>query len=145
MATCDLAYCAPQARFCTPGVSIGLFCSTPMVALSRTIAPKHAMEMLLTGDIVDAAFAARVGLVNAIVDEPDLTAHVNSLAARIAAKSRAAVAYGKRAFSEQRVLPLAEAYAFTAGVMTRNLLDGAACEGIDAFLAKRAPQWPGTP
>lgn len=142
VASCDLAYCSPHASFCTPGVNIGLFCSTPMVALSRNLSGKHAMEMLLTGDVMDAAFAARSGLVNAIVPQNQLAGHVAALAARIAAKSRAAIAYGKRAFHEQRGLPLEEAYAFTAGVMTRNMLDGAACEGLDAFISKRQPDWP---
>lgn len=145
VATCDLAYCSPRATFCTPGVSIGLFCSTPMVALSRNLAGKHAMEMLLTGDVMDAAFAARTGLVNAVVPQNELSAHVTTVATRIAAKSQAAIAYGKRAFHEQRVLPLEEAYAFTAGIMTRNMLDGAACEGLDAFISKRKPQWPPLP
>lgn len=142
VATCDLAYCSPRASFCTPGVSIGLFCSTPMVALSRNLSAKHSMEMLLTGDVVDAAFAARVGLVNAVVPEGELTRHVNQLAARIAAKSQAAIAYGKRTFHDQRIMPLEEAYALTAGIMARNMLDGAACEGLDAFINKRHPNWP---
>lgn len=145
VATCDLAYCSPRATFCTPGVNIGLFCSTPMVALSRNLSGKHAMEMLLTGDVMDAGFAARTGLVNAVIPQEDLTAHVSALAARIATKSRTAITYGKRAFHEQRTLPLEEAYAFTAGVMTRNMLDGAACEGLDAFISKRQPDWPQQP
>ncbi len=142
VATCDLAYCSPRASFCTPGVNIGLFCSTPMVALSRNISSKHAMEMLLTGDIVDAEFAGRVGLVNAILPQNELSAHVGSVAEKIAAKSQAAISFGKGAFHEQRALNLEEAYAFTAGVMTRNMLDGAACEGLDAFINKRKPAWP---
>ena len=142
VATCDLAYASPRATFCTPGVSIGLFCSTPMVALSRNLSAKHAMEMLLTGDIVDAGFAARVGLVNGIVAQNGLSTHVAAVATRIAGKSQAAITYGKRAFQEQRGLGLEEAYAFAAGVMTRNMLDGAACEGLDAFINKRHPQWP---
>lgn len=143
VATCDLAYASPRATFCTPGVSIGLFCSTPMVALSRNVVNKHAMEMLLTGDVVDAAFAARVGLVNAVVPQNDLSSHVSALALRIADKSRTAIAYGKKTFYQQQTMPLAEAYAFAAGVMTRNMLDGAACEGLDAFINKRQPRWPG--
>ncbi|MBL8791877.1 MAG: enoyl-CoA hydratase [Rhizobiales bacterium] len=144
VATADLAYCSPRASFCTPGVSIGLFCSTPMVALSRNVANKHAMEMLLTGDVLPADHAARIGLVNAVVPQNDLTAHVAALAQRIASKSQAAVAYGKRSFLEQQHLPLEDAYALTAGIMTRNMLDGAACEGLDAFINKRQPQWPKT-
>lgn len=142
VATCDLAYCSPRATFCTPGVSIGLFCSTPMVALSRNLSAKHSMEMLLTGDVVDAEFAARVGLVNAIMDPGKLSAHVVAIATKIAAKSQAAIAYGKRAFHEQRTLTLQDAYAVTSSIMTRNMLDGAACEGLDAFISKRAPKWP---
>jgi enoyl-CoA hydratase/carnithine racemase len=142
VATSDLAYCSPRASFCTPGVSIGLFCSTPMVALSRNLSAKHAMEMLLTGDVVDAVYAERVGLVNGVIPQNELSTHVNTLAEKIAGKSQAAIAYGKRAFHEQRAIPLVEAYAFTAGIMTRNMLDGAACEGLDAFLAKRHPHWP---
>jgi enoyl-CoA hydratase/carnithine racemase len=142
VATADLAYCAPTARFCTPGVSIGLFCSTPMVALSRNLSSKHAMEMLLTGDVVDAEFACRLGLVNAVIDGDALPAHVDGIAARIATKSQAAIRIGKRAFQEQRALPLDQAYDHAAAVMSRNMMDGAACEGLDAFIAKRAPQWP---
>jgi enoyl-CoA hydratase/carnithine racemase len=142
VATCDLAYASPHASFCTPGVSIGLFCSTPMVALSRNLSSKHALEMLLTGDVVDADFAARVGLVNGVVAQNELSAHVTALAQKIAAKSQAAITYGKRAFHEQRGLGLEQAYAHTAGVMTRNMLDGAACEGLDAFINKRHPHWP---
>lgn len=142
VATCDLAYGSPRAIFCTPGVNIGLFCSTPMVALSRNVPAKHAMEMLLTGDVMNADFAARVGLLNAIVPQNELTAHVSALAQRIAGKSQSAITYGKRAFHEQRAMPLEDAYAFTATVMTRNMLDGAACEGLDAFISKRKPHWP---
>lgn len=145
VATCDLAYCSPRASFCTPGVNIGLFCSTPMVALSRNLSGKHAMEMLLTGDVMDADFAARSGLVNAVLPQNQLAEHVSEIAARIATKSRAAIAYGKRTFHEQRFLPLEEAYAFTAGVMTRNMMDDAACEGLDAFISKRHPSWPPLP
>ena len=142
VASCDLAYGSPRASFCTPGVSIGLFCSTPMVALSRNVASKHALEMLLTGDVVDADFAFRAGLINAVIAQNELHTHVLNVADKIAAKSGAAISYGKRAFHEQRVMPLEQAYAFTAGVMTRNMLDGAACEGLDAFINKRQPDWP---
>lgn len=142
VATCDLAYASPGATFCTPGVNIGLFCSTPMVAVSRNLSSKHTMEMLLVGDVHDAAFALRAGLVNAVVPQNELTAHVNGVAAKIASKSQAAIAYGKRSFHDQRVLPLQEAYDLTARVMVMNMLDGAACEGLDAFINKRHPQWP---
>jgi enoyl-CoA hydratase/carnithine racemase len=142
VATCDLAYASPRASFCTPGVNIGLFCSTPMVAVSRNLAPKHAMEMLLVGDVHDAEFAARVGIVNAIVPQNELTSHTTRLAEKIASKSQAAVRYGKRAFHDQAPMPLKDAYTLTAGVMARNMLDGAACEGLDAFISKRKPMWP---
>ena len=142
VASCDLAYASPRARFCTPGVNIGLFCSTPMVPLSRTIPAKRAMEMLLVGDVHGAEFALDAGLINGIVAQNELTHHVAALAEKIATKSQAAIRYGKRTFYDQRALPLAEAYALSSGVMVRNMLDGAACEGLDAFIAKRTPQWP---
>jgi enoyl-CoA hydratase/carnithine racemase len=142
VATCDLAYASPRAGFCTPGVNIGLFCSTPMVPLSRTVPSKVAMEMLLVGGVHDAEFAARAGLVNAVVPQNQLTAHVMGIAQTIAGKSQQAVRFGKRSFHEQRTLPLADAYEMTSGIMVKNMLDGAACEGLDAFITKRQPQWP---
>lgn len=142
VASCDLAYASPQATFCTPGVNIGLFCSTPMVPLSRVIGAKQAMEMLLIGGVHDAAFAERVGLLNAVIPDGGLTHHVNTLAETIAAKSQAAIAYGKRLFHDQRQLDLAAAYEVASGIMVQNMLDGAACEGLDAFINKRPPQWP---
>jgi enoyl-CoA hydratase/carnithine racemase len=142
VATCDLAYASTRAGFCTPGVNIGLFCSTPMVPLSRNLNSKHAMEMLLLGGVHDATFAERVGLVNAVVAPEALTAHVTLVAEKIAAKSRAAVRFGKRAFYDQASIGLSDAYALAAAVMTKNMLDEAACEGLDAFIAKRHPHWP---
>lgn len=142
VAACDLAYASPSAGFCTPGVNIGLFCSTPMVPLSRNVSSKHAMEMLLVGGVHDAAFAERVGLVNAIVPQNELRAHVSSVAEKIASKSQAAIRFGKRTFYDQRNLPLADAYGLAASVMVKNMLDGAACEGLDAFINKRHPHWP---
>ncbi len=142
VATCDLAYASPDAGFCTPGVNIGLFCSTPMVALSRTVTHKHAMEMLLTGEVYDAAHAMRIGLINAVVEPSELTAHVNAIAQKISGKSLTAIKIGKRAYQEQIHLNLEDAYAYCSGVMMKNMLDGAACEGLDAFLSKRHPQWP---
>ncbi|MCA0432498.1 MAG: enoyl-CoA hydratase [Proteobacteria bacterium] len=142
VATCDLAYASPRAAFCTPGVNIGLFCSTPMVPLSRAVSSKHAMEMLLTGDIFDADYALRAGLINAVVPQNELAGHTAQVAKKIASKSQAAVRYGKRAFQEQRFMALEEAYAFTSGIMASNMLDGAACEGLDAFINKRHPHWP---
>lgn len=141
VATCDLAYVSPRAAFCTPGVNIGLFCSTPMVALSRAVAPKHALEMLLTGDVYDAEHAARIGLVNRVVAQNVLSSVVQSVAEKIASKSQSAVRFGKRSFQVQAIQPLAEAYLTTSAIMVKNMLDGAACEGIDAFLTKRVPQW----
>lgn len=142
VSACDLAYASPRAGFCTPGVNIGLFCSTPMVPLSRNVSSKHAMEMLLMGDVKDAGFAERAGLINAIIPQNELTAHVAALAEKIASKSQAAIRFGKRTFYDQRNLSLAEAYSLAAGVMVKNMLDGAACEGLDAFINKRHPHWP---
>jgi enoyl-CoA hydratase/carnithine racemase len=145
VASCDLAVAADTARFCTPGVNIGLFCSTPMVALARNVAPKHAMEMLLTGDVFDAAEAARMGLVNRVVPANQLSETVSALGAKIAAKSMVTVRTGKAAFYRQIDMPLEEAYAFTARVMTENLLQRDAEEGIAAFIGKRPPQWSDEP
>jgi enoyl-CoA hydratase/carnithine racemase len=144
VASCDLAVAADTARFATPGVNIGLFCSTPMVALSRAVGRKAAMEMLLTGDLVDAARAREIGLVNRVVPEGKLDAAVRALAGQIAAKSPLTVAIGKAAFYRQAEMELDAAYAYAAEVMTRNMLARDAEEGIDAFLAKRPPVWTGT-
>ena len=141
VATCDLAVAAEGARFATPGVDIGLFCSTPMVALSRAVGRKAAMAMLLTGEAVDAREAARLGLINLAVPQGELDGAVADLAGRIAGKSRAVLGLGKPAFHAQAEMPLAEAYAYTAGVMVRNMAEPDAAEGIDAFIAKRAPVW----
>ncbi len=143
VATCDLAVAADTARFATPGVNIGLFCSTPMVALSRAIGLKAAMEMLLTGEMLDAAAAVSAGLVNRAVPEDGLDEAVRALATRIASRSPASVALGKPAFYRQAEMPLAEAYAYAAEVMTRNMAARDAAEGIDAFLGKREPVWAG--
>jgi enoyl-CoA hydratase/carnithine racemase len=144
VASCDLAVAADTARFATPGVNIGLFCSTPMVALSRAVGRKAAMEMLLTGDLVDAAHAREIGLVNRVVPEAELDAAVTALAGQISAKSPLTVAIGKEAFYRQAEMALDAAYAYTAEVMTRNMLARDAGEGIDAFLARRPPVWTGT-
>lgn len=141
VATCDLAIAAESARFAVSGINVGLFCSTPMVALSRVVPRKAAMEMLLTGDMVDAAEAQRLGLINRAVPEAELDGAVLALARKIGAKSRAAVALGKPAFYRQAELPLAEAYAHTAAVMVRNMEEPDAAEGIDAFVQKRKPVW----
>ena len=144
VASCDLAVAAETARFATPGVNIGLFCSTPMVALSRAIGRKPAMEMLLTGELVDAARAQALGLVNQVVPDDRLDSAVAELAGRIASKSPLTLAIGKEAFYRQAEMPLEEAYAYASAVMTRNMLTRDASEGIDAFLGKRAPVWTGT-
>ena len=142
VATCDLAVAAEGARFATPGVNIGLFCSTPGVALSRAVGRKAAMRMLLTGEMASAAEAVRIGLVNEAVPEGELDAAVRALAARIASRSPASVAIGKPAFYRQAEMELAAAYDDAAEVMTRNMADADAAEGIEAFLGKRSPTWP---
>ncbi|MGX9963632.1 enoyl-CoA hydratase [Roseomonas sp. F4] len=141
VATCDLAVASEAAAFCTPGVDIGLFCSTPAVALSRAVATKPAMEMLLTGAMVPAAEAHRIGLVNRVVPAAELSDAVMALARHIADRSAHAVRLGKAAFYHQRELPLAEAYVHCAAVMTENLMAADAEEGIGAFLGKRKPVW----
>ena len=141
VATCDLAVAAEDARFATPGVNIGLFCSTPMVALTRAVGRKAAMEMLLTGKLVDAATAQAIGLVNRVVPRNSLRDAVDGLAREIAGKSALTVAIGKEAFYRQAELDLAAAYRYAAEVMTTNMLARDAGEGIDAFLAKRPPVW----
>lgn len=141
VASCDLAVAAETARFSTPGVHIGLFCSTPMVPLSRTVHSKHAMEMLLTGEMVPAARAAEIGLVNRAVPEEELTAATMEMAGKIAAKSSLTLATGKRAFYAQREMPLAEAYEYASRIMVENMLARDAEEGIGAFLEKRSPRW----
>jgi enoyl-CoA hydratase/carnithine racemase len=144
VATCDLAIAGESARFATPGVDIGLFCSTPMVALSRAVGRKAAMEMLLTGDMIDANRAREIGLVNRVVPDAELDASVTALARQIAGKSPLTIAIGKQAFYRQAELDLFAAYTLTAEVMTRNMLARDAREGIDAFLEKRPPVWTGT-
>jgi enoyl-CoA hydratase/carnithine racemase len=143
VATCDLAIAADNAQFCTPGVNIGLFCSTPMVALSRNVGRKRAMEMLLTGDMLSAADAVEYGLVNRAVPAADLLPQAIALAEKIAAKSPLTVAIGKRAFYAQAEMPLAEAYSYAAQVMVDNMMTRDAEEGIGAFLGKRPPEWKG--
>jgi enoyl-CoA hydratase/carnithine racemase len=141
VASCDLAIAAEKARFATPGVNIGLFCSTPMVALSRAVGRKPAIEMLLTGEPIDALRACALGLVNQVVPYDQLSAAVADLAGRIAAKSAFTVKIGKEAFYRQAELDLAAAYRYAAEVMTTNMLAQDAAEGIDAFLEKRPPIW----
>jgi enoyl-CoA hydratase/carnithine racemase len=141
VATCDLAVASSAATFATPGVKIGLFCTTPMVALTRTIGRKHAMEMLLTGDFIDAATAERWGLVNRVVAPEALHAETRALAAKIAASSAFTVGLGKAAFYTQIDLDQTKAYAYAKEVMSMNALDADAREGIGAFLERRTPAW----
>jgi enoyl-CoA hydratase/carnithine racemase len=141
VATCDLAVAADSAQFATPGVNIGLFCSTPMVALSRNVGRKLAMEMLLTGEMIDAAAAQNFGLINRAVPAARLDEEVYGLAKAIAGKSPLVLAIGKEAFYRQAEMPLAQAYDFASEAMTRNMLARDAEEGVDAFLEKREPAW----
>jgi enoyl-CoA hydratase/carnithine racemase len=143
VATCDLAVASLEAKFQTPGVHIGLFCSTPMVALSRSVNRKHALEMLLTGDMVPAARAAEIGLINKAVPAAELTRETMALAERIASKSPLVVKFGKETFQRQLDAPLAEAYRIAAETMVNNMLARDAEEGIGAFLQKREPKWEG--
>jgi enoyl-CoA hydratase/carnithine racemase len=141
VASCDLAVASESARFSTPGVHIGLFCSTPMVALSRNVGRKHAMEMLLLGDMVPAAEAYRMGLVNRVVAPGAALDAAKALAATIAAKSPATVKLGKEAFYRQIEMDLPAAYAYATEVMVENMLARDAEEGIGAFIEKREPKW----
>ena len=141
VATCDLAVAGAAARFCTPGVDIGLFCSTPGVALGRAVAPKHAMEMLLTGDMIGAEDAHRFGLVNRIVPQGRALEAALAWAGQIATKSPQALRMGKATFRRQMACPLPEAYDLASRAMVENLLKADASEGIGAFLDKRAPTW----
>jgi enoyl-CoA hydratase/carnithine racemase len=141
VASCDLAVASRAAKFATPGVNIGLFCSTPMVALSRNVSRKHAMEMLLTGELIAAEDALRIGLVNHVVAPGSEHAEALVLAQKIAAKSTLTVKIGKEAFYRQAEMPLAEAYKYTSEVMVENMLARDAEEGIRAFVEKREPKW----
>jgi len=141
VATCDLAVASEEARFATPGVKIGLFCTTPMVALTRAVGRKRAMEMLLTGEFVDARTAADWGLVNRVVAARELEAETRRLAGRIASASASTVATGKRAFYEQIDRSQAEAYGIAKETMSCNATTADAREGITSFLEKRPPQW----
>ncbi|WP_028023553.1 enoyl-CoA hydratase [Enterovibrio calviensis] len=141
VASCDLAYASDTSRFATPGVNIGLFCSTPMVALSRNVSNKHAMEMLLTGDFISASDAERIGLINRTTDSDSLRAMTQSVAEKIAAKSSLTLAIGKEAFYRQNTMDLIHAYSFASDVMVENMLTKDGEEGITAFVEKRAPVW----
>jgi enoyl-CoA hydratase/carnithine racemase len=141
VASCDLAVSSNSAKFATPGVNIGLFCSTPMVALSRNVSKKDSMKMLLTGDMINADEAKRISLINDFVTEEELTESVMDLAEKISKKSAAVIAIGKKAFYKQAELNLFDAYEYTSRVMAENTLKDDAKEGIESFLEKRDPNW----
>lgn len=141
VASCDLAIASDEARFATSGINYGLFCSTPAVALSRNVARKHALEMLYTGDFIDAATAAQIGLINRAVPAAELAAECLTLAAKIAAKSTYAIKLGKASFYVQANQPLDAAYRCASADLVRNLLAEDGIEGVDAFFEKREPQF----
>ena len=141
VAACDLAVASTEARFATSGVNFGLFCNTPGVALSRNLPRKQAMEMLLTGDFIDAQTALKLGLVNRVVPPAELDAEVARLAAAIKGKSRASISLGKQAFYKQLEMGMEQAYQYASQIMTCNIMDDDAAEGIDAFMQKRPPKW----
>jgi enoyl-CoA hydratase/carnithine racemase len=142
VATCDLAVAAEEATFCTPGVNIGLFCSTPMVALARNVSRKRAMEMLLLGELLPARQAAEYGLVNRVVPADRVLQEALALAQAIASKPAATLAIGKEAFYRQIEMGLGDAYDYAAGVMVQNMMHAESEEGIGAFIEKRTPAWP---
>jgi enoyl-CoA hydratase/carnithine racemase len=141
VASCDLAVASRTAKFATPGVNIGLFCSTPMVALSRNVSPKHAMQMLLTGEMITAEHAARIGLINHVTEPGRERDEAIKLAETIAAKSAVTVKLGKEAFYRQIEMPLHQAYSYATEVIVENMLARDAEEGIAAFIDKRPPEW----
>ena len=141
VASCDLAIASNTAKFATPGVNIGLFCSTPMVALSRNVSKKDSMKMLLTGDFINADEAKKISLINDFVPDDQLTKSVMDLAKKISQKSQAVLRIGKEAFHKQYNLNLEDAYKYTSEVMTKNMMINDAIEGIDSFLEKREPDW----
>ena len=141
IASCDLAYASDRAKFATPGVNIGLFCSTPMVALSRSVNKKSAMEMLLTGDLIDAKNACKIGLINNFFNSEELMKKVFEQADKISSKSMKTLKIGKKAFYKQREMSLEDAYNYTSTVMVDNMLENDSEEGISAFLEKRKPIW----
>ena len=139
--SCDLAYSTKDATFATPGVNIGLFCSTPMVAVSRKISRKRMMKMLLTGEPINAKYAKEIGLINDCFLKPNLNKEVLKVAKTIASKSNLTIKIGKQAFYKQLEMPLRKAYAYTSKMMTLNMMSIDAHEGISAFLNKRKPKW----
>ena len=140
-ASCDLAYSTTNATFATPGVNIGLFCSTPMVAVSRKVTRKIMMKMLLTGDPINAKYAKEIGLINDCFSNKKLNAEVLKIAKKISSKSNLTIKIGKQAFYKQLEMPLGDAYKFTSKMMTVNMASQDAKEGISAFLQKRKPSW----
>jgi enoyl-CoA hydratase/carnithine racemase len=141
VASCDLAVASTAAAFATPGVNIGAFCSTPGVALGRAVSRKHAMEMLLTGEMISGARACEIGLVNRVVPPEALDAEIETLAKTIASKSAAVIAAGKQLFYRQLELSLGDAYGVTGPAIARDFFTADGREGVDAFLGKRAPRW----
>jgi len=141
VASCDLAIASDNSKFCTPGVNIGLFCSTPMVALSRNMSRKQAMQMLLLGEVIDAQTAQSFSLINQVVEPLELDNAIEQYCQRLVAKSAVPLRMGKQAFYQQAQMPLSDAYDFACEVMVENMLHGEAIEGIDAFIGKRKPKW----
>jgi enoyl-CoA hydratase/carnithine racemase len=141
VATCDLAIAAETASFATSGINVGLFCSTPGVAVGRALPRKQAMDLLLTGDFINAERAAEIGLINKAVAEADLDRETEALARKLANKSAHALALGKNAFYKQLEMGVSDAYTFAGAEMARNMMDRDAAEGIDAFIEKRTPEW----
>ena len=141
IASCDLAYASDKALFATPGVNIGLFCSTPMVALSRVAKNKHSMEMLLTGDMIDSKKAKQIALINNYFDEKSLSDEVNLIAKKITSKSSLTLKIGKKAFYDQSEMNVGDAYQYASEIMIKNMMEYDAEEGINAFLEKRNSEW----
>jgi len=141
VASCDLAYSSENSKFATPGVNIGLFCSTPMVAISRVMKNKHAMEMLLTGDFIQADKAKSIGLINNFFKEVNLTNEINLIANKIVNKSSLTLKIGKKAFYNQSDMKIADAYKYASEVMIKNMMESDSEEGINAFIEKRQPNW----
>ena len=142
VASCDLAYASQVSKFATPGVNIGLFCSTPMVALSRVVKNKHSMEMLLTGDFIDADKAKSIGLINNYFNEDELVNKTREMAIKIANKSSQTLKIGKKAFYNQTEMTISDAYKYASEIMIENMMNHDSEEGIAAFLEKRKPNWP---
>ena len=141
VASCDLAYASSLAKFATPGVNIGLFCSTPMVAISRNLSNKHSMEMLLTGELISSDKAVKIGLINDVIEINKLKDFVLNKAQKISKKSSVTLKIGKEAFYKQLDMKLSDAYDYASRVMVQNMLKPDAKEGIDAFIDKREPKW----